>query len=277
MTDESITIKLSGWIKTNSTGLNHLLSFYHALAKYRDVNVLVDFSELKWIDANMIALFNAVEYKLNKENNITLVTDMDYLASKFSVLFRNGAVSDDSIAISDVQLTTLPYKIFFPLEQKEFAVYVNDQLMQHRGVAHKIEERFKNRIKRDLIEISTNIFRHAQTTDPFFVCGQYYPKNRAFIFTMVDLGVGFLRPINAFDPTIVTDYEAIKWALNGNTTKTDENGGLGLSGILDYFQDNGGDFHICTGYTYWSKSSDNPSQRLKHPFLGTFVSLCFNY
>ncbi|MEB0279897.1 hypothetical protein [Mucilaginibacter sp. 10B2] len=277
MEDVGISVKLSGWIKTNSLGLTKLLTFYEEISAYRDTYVQVDFSELKWIDANMSALLNALEYKLEKENNIKLFTDMDYLANNFSVLFRNGALTDDGIVIRDTQLTTLPFKLFFPLEQKEFAHYVNEELMKHRGLAEKIDERFKNRIKRDLIEISTNIYRHAQTTDPFFVCGQYYPQKATFIFTMVDVGVGFLKPIQNQDTSVKTDFEAIKWALNGNTTKSEAGGGLGLSGILDYFQNNRGDFHICTGNSYWTKSSELGNTKIRLPFKGTFVSLCFNY
>ncbi len=48
------------------------------------------------------------------------------------------------------------------------------------------------KIQHDLIEVLLNIKLHAQTTDPFFVCGQYYPMRKDLILTMIDLGIGFI-------------------------------------------------------------------------------------
>jgi hypothetical protein len=280
MQDIEVSIKLSGSINTNPSGITKLLNYYNELYKYTNKSVVLDLTELTWIDANLSALLNALTYRLVKENNLKFFIDHKFLATKFSVLIRNGLMPSET-ETRDNRLTTLELKQFLPIEQREFAKYVNQQLMCHRGLTTKIEERFKNRIKRDLIEISTNILAHAQTNDPFFVCGQYYPTKEKFIFTMVDLGIGFLGPINKIDPEVLTDFHAIKWALNGNSTKIEADGGLGLSSILDYFQNHAGDFHICTGNSYWSKSSEKTfkvgNTRLLNPFRGTFVSLCFDY
>lgn len=70
--------------------------------------------------------------------------------------------------------------------------------MLHRRQANEAQrmtslpKNMRIKIQHDLIEVLLNIKLHAQTTDPFFVCGQYYPMRKDLILTMIDLGIGFI-------------------------------------------------------------------------------------
>lgn len=44
-------------------------------------------------------------------------------------------------------------------------------------------------------------------------------KQGVLKFTVTDCGQGFLRKINAVDDEVVTDKQAIRWAMNGQSVK----------------------------------------------------------
>ena len=157
-------------------------------------------------------------------------------------------------------------------------------MLCHRGIA-KIDLHVKKRIQSDLIEVFQNL-RHAKTEDPCFICGQFYPTKNFFILTMIDLGVGFLAPIQDYTKgSINTDIEAIRWALSGKSILVNdpskEMGGLGLEGILQYCKDNNGVFQIYTGNDFWGTDLENTiwqgCNSLKHRFKGSMLNLFFNF
>lgn len=66
--------------------------------------------------------------------------------------------------------------------------------MLHKGML-PIDKKIKDQIKDDLIELMTNVYYHSNSDNPFFVCGQLYPKDSCLKLTMTDLGEGFLPKI----------------------------------------------------------------------------------
>lgn len=274
-------VKLEGELMTNSQGINKIMQFYHDANQYRDTDVIIDCYNLIWLDANLTALLNALEHRLKIQNNIQLKADYKFLAEKFGVLFRNGWLQDDSVKIEDVQQTTIPCTSFTLAQEKEFCDYINQQLLCHRGMP-VLESGIRRQIQNDLIEVYTNIYRHAQTTDPFFVSGQYYPRFGYFTFSMVDLGVGFLPPINKFtNGAVTTSKDAIEWALQGNSISGERLAGLGLQSIHDYMKAHKGVFQIYTGNDFWGTDLVGTiwegHRPLQHEFQGSLLNLLFKY
>ena len=272
-------VTLEGEIMTNSHGINKLMQFYFDASQYNNSQVIVDCYQLSWLDANLTAFLSALGYRLKKERGIQLAADFDFLSKKFGVFFRNGWLQDADYNIPDLQETTLPCMSFDVSMEDEFCDYVKEKLLCHRGMPD-FTESLRLRIQTDLAEICTNIGRHARTSEPFFVCGQFYPKFNYFVFSMVDLGVGFLPPIQTFtDNLINSDIEAINWALEGNSTTGEPLAGTGLNGIYDYFKTHEGGLQIFTGNAFWGtdlKSTIWQGYRpLKHSFKGSMLNLFF--
>lgn len=274
-------IKLADRVDTDFAGYKKLIRFYNECREYTNQTVHIDFYHLEWIDANLCALFEAIFYKLSKENNLQFATDLAFLESKFDVLFRNGFIQSDK-KFDDVQHSTMP-TVSFECGDKQFVSYVEKHLLEHRGMP-EIHDELKEQIMEDLIEVFSNVHLHAQTVDPFFVSGQFYPKQRHLRFTMVDLGQGFLPKIEkATNGEIANSLDAIKWALNGNSSKVAlENtpGGLGLSRILKYCEKHNGQLDIISGNGYWSSDYENTiafkgGRELESPFVGTTINLSF--
>ncbi len=252
--NEVRVVRLTGTINTSYTGYCSLIKFYQECKDFKAQEVHIDFYHLEWLDGNLCSLFESILYKLYIENNLIFKTDIDFLMKKFDVFFRNGFLKGSAI-IEDVQKSTVAARNFDCTDKEGFNQYVSNDLMSHRGMP-KIEEFTKDLIIDDLIEIFSNTKMHANTTDPFFVAGQYYPSLKLLRFTMVDLGEGFLPKISkATNGSVKNDKEAILWAIQGNSSKHQLNetpGGLGLSRIYKFVSSNGGYLDIITGRHYWS-------------------------
>lgn len=277
-----ITISLKDRIDTSFSGYKKLTSFYIECADYTNEIISMNLYDLEWIDGNMSALLDAILYKLEKENGLRFSTDFEFLKKKFDVLLRNGFI-DIGEKIEDDRKSTVPMKSFDTGDKKGFINYVEGELMEHRGMP-ALTSTVKEQIIQDIIEVFCNSHYHANTTDPFFVAGQYYPRQRELRFTMVDLGDGFLPRISkATNGKIGTSLEAINWAVSGNSSKRileNTSGGLGLQNIRKYCTETGGTLDIVTGDGYWSTGYagtifDGGRVLGANAFAGTTLNLTF--
>jgi len=270
-------------IYTDHTGIKQMFNFYHECSSLNNCTVHVDLQHITWIDGNMCAVFGAILYKLQHENQLNFTIDFNQVNTKCNVLFRNGFVNmQETQPTSTNSTTTLPFKAFLPNEKDDFINYLYNELLVHSGMPSFTDEVLA-KLTDDLSELLSNINLHAETKYPFFVCGQYYPKSHKVIFTVCDLGVGFLPKIKVKTKgTINSSSEAILWAVNGNSTKNDTLGGINLRRMKNYFIESGGAFHIITGDSYWTTENlntvlypDGVKNMLKS-FVGTTIHLVFN-
>lgn len=275
-------IALQNSIFTDYYGFQQLIDFYHLCKEEKNKMILVDFSELEWIDANMCAFFEAIIYKLASDNALTFraVGKEDFM-ERFSCLFRNGFLQSDVSLEEDKHKTTVPLKTFTPLQKDECMEYITNLLMQHRGMQKALAPGLKEQITDDLLEILANIQFHANSKDPFFLCGQYFPKTGVLVFTIVDLGVGFLPAVKIKTQGEINEsIKAIRWALAGNTTKIDTCGGLGLRNIKLYCEKHKGKLHIISGDAYYDTGLIDTmwkgERKLSKEFVGTTINLYFS-
>jgi hypothetical protein len=152
----------------------------------------------------------------------------------------------------------------------------------HRGMPKDLTNELKEKINEDLLEVFCNTQFHANTEEPFFVGGQFYPKQGLLKFTMVDLGDGFLPRIKKATGNIDNDLDAILWALQGNSSKIvleDCPGGLGIKNILKYCQKSNGILQIISGNGFWSSDLENTifeqGRELPFSFIGSTINICF--
>jgi hypothetical protein len=275
--------KLTDSISTDYDGVQKLFGVYHACKQQVNKTIELDFSELQWIDGNMCALLGAIVYKLHVENGLIFTAGGVSDGGKFDFLFSNGflAYPDGSFKNSDDRKTTVPFKQFTSNEKDKFCEYINTSLMKHRGMQKMPSSEIKEQIAEDLLEILGNIEYHSKSTDPFFVCGQYYPNLGMLGFTIVDLGVGFLPAIEQKTNGEIKDsINAIKWALKGNSTKGDDcKGGIALRSIRRYCNENGGKMHIISGDAYYGTDLETTMWKgeriLTQKFAGSIINLYF--
>lgn len=276
-------IKICGVVNTTPQGINELMRFYHEAEKYHHTTISIDLYSLTWIDANLASFLNALLFRLHSENTLNFSTDYDYVESKFDVLFRNGWLQREGYKVVDAKSTTIPCAKFLPEQELRFTQYIEEKLMCHQGMP-QLDHGTRRQIQSNLIEIFQNFSKHANTKHPLFACGQYYSNKSYFIFSMVDLGVGFLKPIEQFTKGEINSHiGAIRWGLSGKsssiTDPTSEIGGFGLQGIHQYCQGNKGIFQIYTGTDFWGTDLENTADRghikLDY-FQGSLLNLFFN-
>lgn len=271
-------LKLEDCLYTDYSGIKRIFNFYHQASEFYNTTVFIDFYELNWMDANLSALFGAILHKLSEENKLRFSADLTYVEEKLNVLFRNGFLNSENI-IADEQKSTISFRSFDSKDKVGFVSYIENDLLLHRGMP-KLDNTVKDNIIDSLIEVFCNIQYHAKTSHPFFVCGQFYPKQKKLVFTIVDLGVGFLPAISEkTEGEIDNSEEAIQWAIQkGNTTKQDKPGGIGLSDLYSYFKENEGNLQIITGDTFWAielEKTEIPHYKFKNPFVGSVLNLFF--
>jgi hypothetical protein len=279
---EQIVISLGeDAIYTNATGIKQLMTFYHKALAYDNCTIHISLDNLTWLDGNLCALFGALIFQLGKERGITFTIDGAEVSRKCNILFRNEFLPLTNIG-KESKASCIPFRSFYATQKDEFVAYLTDDLLVHKGMP-EFTEAIKDKLIDDLTELSGNIDKHAETQDPFFVCGQFFPKFQKVVFTVSDVGAGFLPKINLKQPEIVKDSaDAILWALKGNSTKDDAPGGTNLKRMKEYFMASNGGIQIITGDASWNSELienqlyPNGIIKLPNECRGTTINLIFN-
>lgn len=271
-----------GELKTDVVGFKKLMHLYHIVSQYRGSRLKLNFGQINFFDANMSAILLAMLQKLERDNDNKILIDFGQIDENCEILRRNGFVSHMSKAaasVVDPRRSTVPLKTFQSNDADAFVTYIENDFLKHRGLDGQLTRATVNKIKDSYLEIFCNVDLHAETNRPLYTCGQYYPKKQEFKFTVVDVGVGFLKNINKKDNAITTYDDAIDWAVRGNSTKKGTTqGGTGLSTILKYCKASKGEFHIVSGDCYWKfNGKEIEKNNLIKYFCGTTVHLIFRY
>lgn len=260
-------------IDTSPSGHKKLVEFYESLSDHPPTAVVLDLEKVNFIDANQCALLGAMIAKLAKENAHDFSCYGDQIDGRFNILKRNGFINSDG-APEKHHGTSVPLATFQTEDDVGFLDYISNELLGHSAL--RKHTKFRNEAIDHFSELFANISTHARTTEEVFVCGQYYPRSRTLNFSIVDLGVGFLPPIQEHtNGDIKTAERAIDWALKGNTTKKDAPGGLGIASLYRYCAENRGSFNIISGDCYWGNNLGTLGNRKVRPFCGTTIHLIF--
>ena len=96
---------------------------------------------------------------------------------------------------------------------------------------------------------------------------------------------GFYKKIKERKPELIKGTgDAILWAVEGNSTKPDASGGMGLKNLHQYFIETNGGLQIYTGDTNWCSKTMAQNVIIKprgmtvleKKFTGSLISLEFN-
>lgn len=267
----------SSEILTSPEGYNQLQTFYENCQTVGNgSNIYLDFKNVKSMNGNMCALLTAMLYRLKNEKDLTFFVDeenMKYIKSHLKPLVKNGFLHSDDTSDSD--LTNVSLEAFEPNDEKGFVDYIEHELFEN--IRMKIDPDLKDKMVDKFLEMYSNVQLHARTEFPVFGCGQYLKHEKKLHFTLVDLGVGYLLPIEEHTKgEISTSESAILWALEGNTTKPDAPGGTGLIDLLKYCEDTSSHLNIITGDTYWGNNLPLGKTLKIRPFRGTILHMIFN-
>ena len=237
-------------------------------------DVVVDFNETSWFDADMCAVFGAILYslgdRLNEVNLIHIPKKVERILSKNEFLCHFGRRK-----ILDQHETTITYQRFDTKDDHYFASYIEDELI-YRSEIPKMSNELLKKFRESIFEIFSNAVLHSRTNLGIFSCGQFSPNRNQLDFTVADLGIGIRKNIKDSTGLDFSAEEAIDWATKeGHTTKEGNlPGGLGLKLLLDFIDLNGGCIQIVSDVGYWQrKNRDTKIKRMSCPFPGTAVNI----
>ena len=262
-------------IRHNQAGFEALVRFYAETSQFSFENIEIDLGKTTWFDADMCASFGAILYCLGKKlNNTVLLVNISDSVEK--ILSKNGFLSYyGREKIPDNWVTTIPYKRFDLKDDRYFASYIINKLV-NRAEMPNMSGRVQKKFQESIFEIFSNAVLHSGTELGIFCCGQYYPIKNQINFSVTDLGIGIRQNVKKFVGLDLSAEEAIDWATKDrNTTKRgDIPGGLGLKLLVEFIDLNGGNIQIVSDSGYWKREdSKTIIDRLSQPFPGTVVSI----
>ncbi|MBR9859983.1 hypothetical protein GYB22_04415 [bacterium] len=231
------------------------------------------------MDANLCAPLLAVIELVKTQKRVRTFMEFGDIVNVF---YRNGMMSHlqglgNNNEYEDERESTIPLKKFDQADDEIFCNYVAKDFFGHRGL-FKVPKKIKDALAEHYAEIFTNVGIHARTDLPVYCCGQYFPQKNVLKFTLVDLGVGFLTPIQEKTTGgIDNDNDAIIWATSDFNTTKDESlgpGGTGLKLLKEYCYKNNGSLHICSGKGFVNMLNNRALEfRMPHPFPGSIINI----
>ncbi|PIU19039.1 MAG: ATP-binding protein [Elusimicrobia bacterium CG08_land_8_20_14_0_20_44_26] len=264
-------------IESDFEGYQELIDFYHQTEKVFFDEVVVDFSNVFWFEANLCAVLGAILVELkSKLNNIKFIRLNDKIKNIF---LRNDFLSySSSEKLVNFGQTTIKYRKFDSKDEKYFMHYVNGELLSKSDLP-KMTIQLKKKISESIFEIFVNSVSHSETILGIFTCGQYFPTKERIDFTIVDRGIGIKEKIRKEIGEKMQGDEAIAWALEerNTTRKGDIPGGLGLKLIKEFIKLNEGRIQIVSNDGFCELSGNEVFQQVFNlTFPGTLVNIRFN-
>jgi signal transduction histidine kinase len=131
------------------------------------------------------------------------------------------------------------------------------------------------KFRQNLYEVFLNAREHSETELGVFACGQHYPQRNRLDFSIADLGIGIADRIWRSLELQLSDQDAVKWAMEGGTTRTGGRpGGLGLKLIREFIRLNKGRIIVISSTGWWrQKANEVDHDKLSHRFPGTVVTI----
>lgn len=278
-----MNIYISGSITSDYIGYSRLIrDLYPIVYASESDNILFDFSELKWLDANLLTVIGSIFQAKKGKNRIQYVND-SIKPVIMNLWARNGFGSYFKIKkVFDLNGTTVDYKVSNGNNLNEYSDYISKQLLSMSNLP-VMSEGLKKQIKNNLLEIFGNAPMHGKC-EQVISCGQVFPAKNILCFTITNIGTTIMDNVQEYFTTILkqpTPSNTIKWATGENhSTKilvNGKSGGLGLSFLKEFIEKNKGKIQICSGNEYWEFNSGIETVNTFNEFFpGTIVTLIIN-
>jgi hypothetical protein len=265
-------------IRSDFDGYNSLISLYHYLLGQNDSEIILDFIETEWFEANLSAVLGAICVLVEEQGSKMTVSNINPVLLK--VLCRNLFLCEFGYDKLEEDLgTIITYRKFTPYEDIEFMDYIRNELLSKPDFP-KHSKLLGKKINESIFELFENARTHGHCKK-IYTCGQYYPnkKTKRLDITIVDMGKTIKTNVNEYLKQNLSGSEAIEWALEyGHTTKTGTvSGGLGLDIIFEFIKLNNGKIQIISSDGYWEYRRGIIEKKLfEDPFPGTIANIEFN-
>lgn len=265
------TIIMPKKIENTIEGFEFLINFINKVNDIENSLIILDFSKTRWLEANLTAVLGSIFHFIFNNNKIRLYRISN---STRKVLDRNGFLESFGLQSDekDIYETMIKYTRFSKEDRVKFQEYLKKEFIPKINLT--MTEAFSKELRLNLEEVFQNARTHGKCNN-IYVCGQYYYAQKKVKFTIVDLGVTILENVkNKLNKNLSADC-AIDWATqDGNSTKVDESGGIGLYQLRGFLKENGGRTQIVSSNGYWEEYNNKVTHIVySNSFMGTIVNI----
>lgn len=268
-------------LNNDITTYERLIELYHTLNTSTDKNILLDFTKVTFLSANLLAVIGCcVNNTVIKRRHRIAIRNLHPKIKE--VMRKNGFNKyftwDD---LDDTYHSTMDYAFFESTTEHlvDFERYLLFNVFS-RGYLPIMNTAYQNTIIDNFLEMFNNVIDHADSSY-VYVCGQYFPKNQNLCFSIVDIGKTIRDNVTTFlaSNDIKCPDISLKWAIiPGNSTKAEEApGGLGFSTLLEFLKLNKGSFTLISdNEIYEILPNKERFKKLNNSFPGTIVTININ-
>lgn len=258
-----------------------LIELYNIINSDKSKCILLDFSKVSFISANLLSVLGAcVDNKIAKNKERISVLNLSDKIKR--VMQKNGFNRYFKWEnLNDTYNSTVDYKIFKANTEQlvEFEKYLQINIFSRKELP-VMNEMFKSEIIDNFLEMFNNVIDHAHS-DNVYACGQYFPKSENLTFTIVDIGKTINENVVDYFRTMgkILDNNSLMWAIEfGNSTKAgSEPGGLGFGVLLKFLKSNNGSFDLLSDNEYYCLNKKKEKfGELSNRFPGTIVTITIN-
>lgn len=258
-----------------------LIQLYHTLDSHRQKRIVLDFSNVTFLSANLLAVLGCcVENTMTKRNHKIALRNLHPKIK--AVMQKNGFNRYFTWDyLNDIHHSTMSYDIFESTTEHlvDFERYLLLNVFSHYNLP-TMNDAYKNSIIDNLLEMFNNVIDHADSSH-VYVCGQFFPKSMNLCFSIVDIGRTINENVTSYLKNNATVFpnNSLEWAIiPGNSTKALEApGGLGFSTLLNFLKLNNGSFTLISGIEiYELQAQKERFDILTLPFPGTIVTITIN-
>lgn len=268
-------------LNNNKYTYTKLIKLYHTLNLLDQKSIILDFSNVTFISANLLAVFGCcIDNTMEKRKHRIVLRNLHPKIK--NVMQKNGFnkyFTWDNL--EDQYHNTLSYDIFKSTTEHlaDFERYLLLNIFSRNNMP-VMNSAYRNSIIDNFLEMFNNVIDHADS-DFVYVCGQFFPKSKNLCFSIVDIGKTINENVTSYlrDSAVNFSDSTLKWAITpGNSTKAQEApGGLGFSTLLAFLKYNNGSFTLISDKEiYELRSNKERFDLLNLPFPGTIVTITIN-
>ncbi|MBI1202823.1 MAG: hypothetical protein GC182_09960 [Rhodopseudomonas sp.] len=259
-------------IRSDLDGFSLLNRLYQELQSYTNTDIILNVSELSWLDGHLAAPLSIVIRRAETNGNKIKVAGVQEAISR--TLSRNRFLESH---IEDKYKTTIPLTKFELNQAVEFSLFAKKHL--DRPEIPKMTKALRGKFFEGIDELFANSALHSKSGTEISVCGQFFPHKDRLDFAIADGGRSIPGSLAASKIKYENDLAAVDWAMQPyNTTRQgDIPGGLGSKVLREFIALNNGRLLIISSAGYWCQAGSAITKALlRQPFPGTAVILEIN-
>lgn len=262
-------------LNDSQTDCTRLFSLWRQLQNLESQEVIVDFSDCRFLRQNAVAFLGGLARLIQSRNgkvNFAWNTLQDDIRAN---LTQNGFIDIFDGTQREWLGNSVPYREYRYEDMDAIASYLENCWLGRGWV--QVDSASSDEIVQNALEVYSNAFEHSASQIGIFTCGQRYPNLGKLHLTVIDFGVGIPPNVRQFlnQPQKLA-ADALEWAFKlGNTTRANKiSGGTGLNTLKQFVKQKSGKIEVYSHDGYALITSDQEIyQRSPTFFQGTLINI----